>query len=301
MVENESSLKKIIFIVNPISGHHNKNHFPTLVENHIDKNKYEYKVVFTEYANHASELTMKAIEDGFDFIAAVGGDGTINEVAKCLIGKSQTLAIVPYGSGNGLARHLGLPFKTERIITEVINNGTSTKMDTATMNGVPFISIAGVGFDALIADYFAKDENRGFITYAKLITEKYPNFKPKNYTLILDDKETIECKPFFVTFANSSQFGYNAEISPKASVQDGLIDVCIFKKPNILEVPIVATYFLTKQIDKSNFIDIYKAKKIQLIRKKDEVVNIDGEPMQMERNITVEINPLSLNILLPNK
>lgn len=292
--------KKIIFIVNPISGHHNKNHFPNLVESFIDKNKYDYTIVFTEYANHATELTMKAIEDGYEYITAVGGDGTINEVAKCLIGKEQTLIIIPFGSGNGLARHLGLPFKVEKHIKEVINNGKKYKIDTATMNGVPFISLAGIGFDAMIADYFAKDENRGFITYAKLITEKYPNYRQKEYKLILDDTTTIECKPFFVTFANSSQFGYNAEISPKASVQDGLLDVCIFKKPNILEVPIVATYFLAKQIDKSNFIDIYKAKKIQVFRKSDEVVNIDGEPIEMSKDIIVEIKPQSLNILLQN-
>ena len=291
---------KIIFIVNPISGHHNKNHFPNLVDSLIDKNKYDYKIVFTEYINHASELTMKAIEEEYDFVAAVGGDGTINEVAKCLIDKRQTLIIVPYGSGNGLARHLGLPFKVERLITEVINKGTCYKMDTAVMNDIPFISLAGVGFDALIADYFAKYKQRGFMTYARLIAEKYPNYKQKEYTLILDDKETIECKPLFVTFANSNQFGYNAKISPKASVQDGLLDVCIFKKPNILEVPIMATYFLAEQIDKSNFIDIYKAKKIQVIRKDDDVANIDGEPLPMSKDILVEIKPLSLNILLSN-
>ena len=290
--------KKIIFIVNPISGHHNKNNFPNLVDNFIDKNKFDYTIVYTERANHASELTMKAIEDGFEYIAAVGGDGTINEVARCLIGKEQILVIVPLGSGNGLARHLGLPIKTERLITEAINNGKVYKIDTATMNGTPFISIAGIGFDALIADYFAKDGNRGFKTYAKLVTEQYPNFKPKEYTLVLDDEYTIKCKPFFVTFANSSQFGYNAEISPKASVQDGLLDVCVFKKPNIIEVPIVATYFLTKQIDKSNFIDIYKAKKITVIRDIDDVVNIDGEALPMSKDINVEINPLSLNVLL---
>lgn len=290
--------KKIIFIINPISGHHNKNNFPNLVEKHIDKNQYEYSIVFTEYAGHATELTMKAIEDDFDYIAAVGGDGTINEVAKCLIGKRQILVIVPLGSGNGLARHLELPFKPERLIKEVINKGKVYKIDTAVMNDIPFISVAGIGFDALIADYFAKDENRGFMTYAKLITEKYPNYRQKEYTLVLDDEKTIECKPFFVTFANSSQFGYNAEISPKASVQDGLIDVCIFKKPNILEVPIVATYFLAKQIDKSNFIDIYKAKKIKVTRKVAEVANIDGEAVEMSKDITVEIIPLSLNILL---
>ena len=290
--------KKIIFIINPISGHHNKNNFPNIVDKYIDKEQYEYNIVFTEYANHATELTMKAIEDGYDYIAAVGGDGTINEIAKCLIGKEQILIIIPQGSGNGLARHLELPFKPERLINEVINNGKVYKIDTATMNGIPFISIAGIGFDALIAEYFAKDENRGFFTYAKLVTEEYPNFKPKEYTLIIDDNKTVECAPFFVTFANSNQFGYNAEISPKASVQDGLLDVCIFKKPNILEVPIVATYFLAKQIDKSYFIDIYKAKKIRVIRKNDEVANIDGEAVAMSKDIIIEINPLSLNILL---
>lgn len=292
--------RRIIFIVNPISGHHNKSHFPNLVETNIDKNKYDYKIVFTEYANHATELTMKAIEEGYEYIAAVGGDGTINEVAKCLIGKEQTLVIVPFGSGNGLANHLGLPFKIEKHIKEVINKGKVYKIDTATMNGIPFISIAGIGFDALIADYFAKDENRGFLTYAKLVTEKYPNYRQKEYTLLLDDCKTIECKPFFVTFANSSQFGYNAEISPKASVQDGLLDVCIFKKPNILEIPIMATYFLAKQIDKSNFIDIHKAKRIEVIRKEAEVANIDGEPIETSKDIIVEIKPLSLNILLQN-
>lgn len=290
--------KKIIFIVNPISGRHNKNNFPNLVDNYIDKEQYEYDIVYTERANHASDLTMKAIEDGYQYIAAVGGDGTINEVARCLIGREQILVIVPLGSGNGLARHLGLPFKAERHINEVINNGKVYKMDTATINDIPFISIAGIGFDALIADYFAKDGNRGWKTYAKLITEKYPNFIPKEYTLVLDDEKTIQCKPFFVTFANSSQFGYNTEISPKASVQDGLLDVCVFKKPNLIEVPIVATFFLTKQIDKSNFIDIYKAKKIRVIREIEDVVNIDGEALPMSKDITVKINPLSLNILL---
>ena len=292
--------KKIIFIINPISGHHNKNHFPHLVEKHIDTTQYEYSIVFTEYAGHATELTKKAIEEDYEYIAAVGGDGTINEIAQCLIGKKQVLVIIPLGSGNGLARHLELPFKPERLINEIINNGKVYKIDTATMNGTPFISIAGIGFDALIADYFAKDENRGFLTYAKLVTEQYPNYQQKEYTLILDDDTVIECKPFFVTFANSSQFGYNAEISPKASVQDGLLDVCVFKKPTILEVPIVATYFLAKQIDKSNFIDIYKAKKIKVIRKEEIVANIDGEPVEMSKDIIVEINPLSLNILLNN-
>ena len=156
--------EKILFIVNPISGHHDKSRFPSIVESFIDKDKYDYSISHTEYVGHAVEITKRAINDDFDVIVAVGGDGTINEVATSMIGTRQTFAVVPYGSGNGLARHLNLPLKAENIITNVINKGEKSKIDTATMNGVPYISIAGVGFDALIADFFAKDPKRGFTT-----------------------------------------------------------------------------------------------------------------------------------------
>lgn len=292
--------EKILFIVNPISGHHDKTKFPNIVENLIDKNKFDYSISFTEYGGHAKELTANAIADDVDIIVAVGGDGTINEVATSMIGSRQTFTIVPYGSGNGLAHHLHLPLKPQKIITDVINNGFKTKIDTATVNGVPYISIAGVGFDALIADYFAKDPNRGFMTYVKFITEEYPRFKPGHYKLILDDTEEIECDAMFISFANSNQFGYNAAISPHASLNDGLLDVCIFKKPNLLEVGFVAERLITNRIDKTKFVEIHKAKKINVIREKEDFANIDGEAIMMPKDVIVKINELSLNILLPN-
>ena len=292
--------EKILFIVNPISGHHDKSKFPSIVEKLIDKDKYDYTITLTEYGGHAVELTKQAIDNQYDIIVAVGGDGTINEVATTMIGASQTFAIVPYGSGNGLARHLHLPLKPDKVITEVINKGVKSKIDTAAMNGVPYISIAGVGFDAIIADFFAQDPHRGIKTYVKLVTKEYLHFQPKKYYLILDGKEEIDCEPFFISFANSNQFGSNAVVSPTASLNDGLLDVCIFKKPNMLQVPYVATRLLTKKIDRTHFVDIHKAQKIQVIRENDEIANIDGEAVMMPKDITVEINPLSLNILLPN-
>ena len=292
--------EKILFIVNPISGHHDKSKFPSIVEKLIDKDKYDYTITLTEYGGHAVELTKQAIENQYDIIVAVGGDGTINEVATTMIGASQTFAIVPYGSGNGLARHLHLPLKPDKVITDVINKGVKSKIDTAAMNGVPYISIAGVGFDAIIADFFAQDPHRGIKTYVKLVTKEYLHFQPKKYHLILDGKEEIDCEPFFISFANSNQFGSNAVVSPTASLNDGLLDVCIFKKPNMLQVPYVATRLLTQKIDRTHFVDIHKAQKIQVIRENDEIANIDGEAVMMPKDITVEINPLSLNILLPN-
>ena len=293
--------EKIVFIVNPISGHHDKSKFPSIVEELIDKDKYDYTITLTEYGGHAAILTKQAIEDEYDIIVAVGGDGTINEVATNMLGARQTFAIVPYGSGNGLSRHLHLPLKAKKVITEMINKGVKSKIDTAAVNGVPYVSIAGVGFDAIIADYFAKDPNRGFKTYFKLVTEKYFKFKPEKYHLILDDKEEFDCEPLFISFANSNQFGFNAAVSPHASLNDGLLDVCIFKKPNLLAVPYIAERLLTQHIDKTHVVDIHKAQKIKVIREKEGFVNIDGEPIFMSKDVDVEIKPLSLNILLPSK
>jgi len=293
--------ERIVFIVNPISGHHDKSKFFFLVENLIDKEKYNYRILLTEYAGHAAQLAKQAIEDEYNTIVAVGGDGTINEVATAMIGRRQTFAIVPYGSGNGLARHLHLPLKPEKVISEVINKGVKSKIDTATLNGMPFISIAGVGFDAIIADFFAKDPHRGIKTYVKLVTKEYMHFQPEKYHLILDGKMEIDCNPLFISFANSNQFGSNAVVSPHASLNDGLLDVCIFKKPNLIQAVYVAERLMTQRVDKTQYVDIHKAGKIEVFREKEEIVNIDGEAVMMPKDFVVEINPLSLNILITDK
>lgn len=292
--------EKILFIVNPISGHKDKKNFPSLVESLIDKEKYDYSISWTEYGGHAKELAREAIASGVDVIVAVGGDGTINEIGTAMLGAEQTFAIVPCGSGNGLARHLHIPLKAEKVITEVINKGVKSKIDTASINGVPFISIGGVGFDAIIADYFAKDPNRGLKTYVKLVTERYFKFQPEKYHLILDDDTEIDCEPLFISFANSNQFGNNAVVSPLASLNDGLLDVCVFKKPSFISIPDVAVKLMTSRIDHSKIVDIYKAKKIKVIRQKEDIANVDGEAMMMAKDLDIEIKPLSLNILLPD-
>lgn len=292
--------EKILFIVNPISGHKDKKNFPSLVESLIDKEKYDYSISWTEYGGHAKELAREAIASGVDVIVAVGGDGTINEIGTAMLSAEQTFAIVPCGSGNGLARHLHIPLKAEKVITEVINKGVKSKIDTASINGVPFISIGGVGFDAIIADYFAKDPNRGLKTYVKLVTERYFKFQPEKYHLILDDDTEIDCEPLFISFANSNQFGNNAVVSPHASLNDGLLDVCVFKKPSFISIPDVAVKLMTSRIDHSKIVDIYKAKKIKVIRQKEDIANVDGEAMMMAKDLDIEIKPLSLNILLPD-
>jgi diacylglycerol kinase (ATP) len=292
-------MKKIRFIINPVSGIHRKKVIEEVIKECIDSKDYHYDIVYTKAACHATELSREAAEQNYDIIVAVGGDGSVNEVSKGLIGTKSALGIIPAGSGNGLARHLKVPFNTHNAIN-VIKEGYNLKIDTVKINDETFISIAGVGFDALVARKYAKFGKRGFWSYFKIITQEYLMYKPKNYVLTIDDKK-IETKALFIAFANSSQFGYNTSISPDADMQDGLVDVCIFQKAPVLKVPLISNMLFLKQINKSKYLEIIKARKIIVERKKNKFVNIDGESVKVGKTLNIEVNPFSLNVIVPHQ
>ena len=289
--------KRIVFVVNPIAGKGRKEHFPLWVKELLDHTLYDYEIWYTQCKGHAKQLAEQAVHEGFDVVAAVGGDGTVNEVSQTLIGKDCIMAIIPFGSGNGLARMLHLPLQPSNAIKKVINKCRSKSIDTALVNGVPFVSIAGFGLDAETADAFAKDGHRGFLTYSKIAVEKYFHAQIDSCTITLNDNVTFDCRPLMVTFANSNQFGYEAKIAPKALLDDGLLDVCILKKPIFPVAPFVATQLMAGQIHHSPYFQSLQAKKILVRRKKNAVVNIDGEPIMMDKDLLVEIRPHSLKIL----
>jgi diacylglycerol kinase (ATP) len=290
--------KKLLFIVNPISGSAHKESFPAFVDRVLDKSSYDYQIKYTERPKHASEISSEAVAAKTDVVVAVGGDGTINEVARCLINTETHLGIIPSGSGNGLARHLGIPLNYEGAL-RLINKGISSKIDTATINNHVFVSIAGVGFDALVARLFAQDPNRGFFTYFKIVAARFQSYKPKSYTVTLDNEAAFECRALFIALANSNQFGYNTTIAPEAKLNDGLLDVCIVEKPPIFEMPLIINLLLLKRIHKSKFVKVYKASKIIIERKKNRVITLDGEPLKIKKNLDIRVNPLSLNVLIP--
>jgi len=290
-------LKKIVFIINPKSGILKKDNISEVIESTLDKNKYDYQVKYTSGPGNATELCKQYVEQKIDIIVAVGGDGTINEVAKGLVNSESTLGIIPGGSGNGLAHHLDIPLGIKKAI-EVINHGNSLKIDTGSLNGHLFVSIAGVGFDGLVAQKFAKAGFRGFVSYLKIVTEEYPRYKPKKYTLKIEDK-LIKTKALFIAFANSDQFGFQTTIAPGAQVDDGLIDVIIAAKPPLIEIPILAGLLYWRKIDKSKYIQIYKASEIKITTRKKRWANIDGEALKTERKFTVRVQPGSLNIIVP--
>ena len=296
---NDTAINRVCVVINPVSGlrHIGKDAFEKLIEKSIDGNKYVPEFHFTECAGHAAEITSEACASGITKFLVAGGDGTVNEVAAQLAGKDLVLGIIPSGSGNGLAHHLGIPVKAAEAVA-VFNRGKVMNIDTCMVNKKFFVSIAGIGFDARIARQFAKSSRRGFMTYASIVFKEYFSYKQKKYSLNIDG-EQLETSAFFISFANSSQFGYNTRIAPNASITDGKIDVCIVRKPPVAALPIVAQQVIRRRIDRSKYMDIIQATKIIVERKQRMTVNVDGEPVKMKKKLKIDIRPASLAVVIP--
>jgi len=289
--------KRILFIINPVSGKRSSKNILNEINSGINSGKYIVDVKYSESAIHVTTLATDAVEAKTDIIVAVGGDGTINEVASCLIHSKSVLGIIPTGSGNGLARHVGIPLSIPKAV-KLINEAHYKLIDTATINDKAFISIAGVGFDALIARKFATSKKRGFTTYLQYVTNSFIKYQPKTYQLKINEK-VIKTKALFISFANSNQFGYNAQIAPNAKLDDGMLDICIVQKPNLFEMPLITNLVFLKRIDKSQHVDIIPAAEVTVERKKGKYVNIDGEAVKMSKKLEVKVVPLSLKIIIP--
>ena len=288
--------KKILFILNPIAGKRHKENLSKSIKEHLDHSRFDDDIVVTDYAGHAVALAQEAVAQQYDIVAVAGGDGSINEVGSCLIGTNIALAVLPHGSGNGLSRCLRIPLNPAKAI-ERINRNAVCQIDTVTVNGIPFISIAGTGYDAQVADDYAKNQHHGFDTYFRYIVKNYFTLGEKDYTLILPDK-TIHTKAFFISFANSNQMGYDVPISPHACLWDGKVDICIVRKPNALELPVMSGFFLSKSMDKSPKVDIIQTDSATIVRPQADVLNIDGESITTEKDLHIQVHPLSLHVIV---
>lgn len=291
--------EKIAFIINPKSGTVSKKNIPDLINASLNLRKYEPVFYFTHEAGHAPRLAAKCVEDGITKVVAVGGDGTVNEVARSLVQTNTALGIIPGGSGNGLARYLGLPLKTPEAIA-MLNNCEESSIDYGTINGHPFFCTCGVGFDAHIGNKFAQSKRRGFFTYVKETIYAFFHYQPKKYKLKIDG-EKFKNQAFMVTVANAGQYGNDAYISPSADIRDGLLDVCILSPFPKVKAFDLGIRLFKRTIDKSEYVNVIKGKKIRIKRKKEGEVHLDGEPAMMGKKIKIKIVPLGLKVLIPRK
>lgn len=290
--------RKALFIINPISGTGNRQLFLDALEKHFDFNIFDADKVYTEYGGHATEISKKASRN-YNLIVAVGGDGTVNEVARGLIKSDAVMGIVPVGSGNGLARHLRIPMKIKEAL-EIINEFQVQKIDTATLNGHDFVNVAGVGFDAHIAHHFAKTKKRGPIEYAKSATLEFHKYQSKQYEVIIEG-QIYNLKGFAISFANSSQFGNNAYISPNAIINDGLLDVCMMSSFPKMEAGQLAIKLFNKRLDKSRYMKIVRGTHVIVKSAGLRMAHIDGEPIDVQDEIEIKVNQGTLNVIYNTK
>lgn len=295
--ENNMERKKIVFIVNPKSGTLGKTNWIAISTKMLAQ-EFDLEFQYTTHRGHACELAQKAAANKVAIVAAVGGDGTVNEIASALIHTDTALAILPLGSGNGLARDLGISTLLPFSAVEAIKKGKTIQIDYGTANGVPFFCTCGVGFDAHISRIFATNKKRGFWNYVILAIREYFRYKPVECTLEYDGK-TEKKKAFIVNCANIQQLGNNAYIAPKANYTDGLLNVTILKPFGLIGAVRLGTFLFLRQIDKIKYAETFECERLVLNIPTDTPFHYDGEAAQVPNRIEIEAVNLGLKVIVP--
>ncbi len=288
-------MKKIRFIVNPISGTNGKRAVVDMIPKYFAAPDFHCEVKYTEYGGHASQLSEEAVEQGFDVVVAIGGDGTVNEVASSLVHTPAALGIIPCGSGNGLARHLGIPLSHVKAM-KILRQMNIQKLDYGRINNNYFFCTCGVGFDAFVSEKFAQSNKRGVLTYIENTLREGLKYQPETYELEVDG-ERQQYKAFLIACGNASQYGNNAYITPEASMNDGLMDVTIMEPFNIIEAPQIALQLFTKTITENNHIHTYRCKNLKIFRQQSGVVHYDGDPIVCDKDLEIKLVEKGINIV----
>lgn len=291
------SKKHIVFIINPKSGVDRQKAIQQAIDNNLDFNQFTYQLQHTEYAKHGTILAKAAADNGAYAVVAVGGDGSVNDIVAGLLGTDTALAIIPKGSGNGMARTISIPLNEQEAI-QVINKGNIAQMDIGYADGRPFISNAGVAFDALISRKFAKSVRRGFAMYSWLVTKHMWTYKTWEWDITIDGRQLKE-KAFIITVANGRQFGYNFQIAPDANWRDGLFDVVIIKSfPRILGGLIVLRA-MTGTINKSPYVKHYRAKEVTIAHPELRLMQTDGDAHECGNKVHFTIEKGLQKVIIP--
>ena len=291
----------IHFIVNPISGNGNNLITPKLVSGVFNFDEFKVKIKQTQRPKHAKELALKSIKEGADVIVACGGDGTVNEIASSLVGSNVKLGIVPMGSGNGLASALKIP-KSISGALNVIKNSNSTQIDVGEINKHYFFSNTGIGFDANVINNYSKTKQRRLGSYLRASLLTFFNNPPSLSVKITTESKSLRLKPFMVFVSNSNEMGYDISLTPKASIQDGMLDAIIVEPLNKLEIIYFGFLLLIKRPQSFKKAHYFLTKNLEItnLEKGGVLAQIDGESVQIKaKQINIQIKQAALSVVVP--
>jgi len=284
---------KTLAIINNKSGVGKQKNILDIFDKNLDKQKFDLYTVNTEYAGHATVLAKKAVEDNYAVVLSVGGDGTINEIARGLLHSSVIMGIVPCGSGNGLARYLKIPMDIIKAV-KWLNLAEPGLMDTISVNDFLSVNVGGLGFDALVSHKFSNLKKRGYISYVKVVLREFLRYKNSEYIIITNGKE-IRLKGFLLSFANSSQYGNNAFIAPNALIDDGLLDLVLLRKPNLYQAFDIAYKMRMNILDFSKLFYEIKVSEADIYHDTD-IGHVDGEPVVFGKKVHLKLLANSLRV-----
>lgn len=291
-------MKKILFIINRKAGTDREKRLEHAISRHLPADRYEVSTAFLAYLGHGADLAREAVQNGVHIVVAVGGDGSINEISQGLIGSNTAMAILPLGSGNGLARALKIPLNIDKALQLIVNN-KQRAIDVGYANEHLFLSNAGVGFDALIAEQFRHNTKRGLSGYAKLVLKSFNTYDPAEYNIDIDGS-SFQAKAFLLTVANGNQFGYEFKLAPKASVFDGQLDLCIMPPVGILSLLPVSIFSLMGNIDNTRYIKHYTGKDITIRSNALQYLQVDGDAVPLTENgvVRIRIQSQAINVVV---
>lgn len=294
--------KRILFIINPKSGirKNEKSRLPALIEKHLDKSIYDYSISYTQYAGHAIEISREAVQNGYHVVVSVGGDGSINEIAGSLVNTDVILGILPFGSGNGLARHLGIPVNAKKALA-VLNKFYVAKIDVGEYApGKYFFSNIGVGFAVKVVKWFEHHKVRGFLSYALAVVRGFVTNEPIKVKVIING-QTLEREVTVLNICNSNQYGYGVGVAPNARLDDGILDVAILNKFSRWLFPYYALLILTRKQHWIPHYELHRSATCQVINDQNKywVLQVDGELSRFKENWDVRALPGVLNVLVP--
>lgn len=290
---------KIMVVVNPIAGTISKSDLTERLCDSLSGMGFELELRLTGKKGDATVFANEAVANKFLGVVAVGGDGTVNETANALCETDVALGIIPAGSGNGLARHLGISMDPMKA-AQVIESRNIVASDYGTVNKRHFYCTFGVGFDAAVSHRFASQNRRGKMMYLKSAIDEYLHYKPQEYVISANGKVITE-RAFLVAICNASQYGNNAYIAPYADITDGLLDITIIHAGNALDIASVGIDLMSGSLPRNLMIDTFRTTAAVIARAEGGPAHIDGEPLSIDDTMYIQCHPGKLKIFTPLK